>query len=131
MEVTDEYDERLAPAVDMVRRTGASSFEMRFSDDQVPIVWMAIAEYHWLDGLPVAKGTDGAEIRHETAAALNPLRAVFRLLEQLIDGGQCAHCGRPTAFAEDLTPTFGDDTICWTQYDPELKTFRRACEGES
>jgi hypothetical protein len=124
-------DERFVPAVDMVRRTGAAAFSMRYQDDEAPVVWMAIAEYHWLDNLPVTADTPGAEHRWEVAAALVPIEAVFRLLAQLIDGGTCAHCTKPTAFMEDLTPTFGDPVICWTQYDPELKTYRRACEGDA
>jgi hypothetical protein len=47
----------------------------------------------------------------------------------LVDGAMCAHCGKPTG----LEPTLLVDMpfpehICWYQYDPELKTFRRGCE---
>lgn len=103
--------------VDMVPRLGATSFELRYSEPEhagSPTVWIAIAEF--------------GRRRHEVAAALDPATAAFRLLEVLVDGGQCTHCKRPTGITEDFTPQLAERFVCWYQYDPELKRFRRGCE---
>jgi hypothetical protein len=92
-------------------------FQLRYSDDEEPVVWMAVAIYD--------------DERWECAAARHPLKALFRLCEQVILGGTCTHCHRPTGFEEepDGGPMPFDQSICWYRYDPELVTFRRACEG--
>jgi hypothetical protein len=108
-------DPRLVAAVQMIQRTGARSFQIRYSDDEQPVVWMAVAEYG-----------DGA---WDAAAAREPLRAVLRLCETLIDGGTCKHCGRPTGFTEEYAGDMPlDGVVCWYRYDPELAMFRRGCE---
>lgn len=105
--------------VDLVARTGAKTFALRWSDDEQPVVWMALAEFerdgrHW----------------HEVAAGLTPRTAVYRLCEALMDGAQCTHCHRPTGVADDFEGEMPVDShICWYRYDPELRTFRRGCEG--
>lgn len=110
-------DDRFLATIDMIKRTGASSFQIRYSDDEIPTVWFAVAGYeenHW-----------------ESAGAMDPLTAAFRLLETLVDGGCCSHCGQPTGVTEDWEgrmPMGG--LICWYRYDPELKKFRRSCEGD-
>lgn len=112
--MTDVADDpRLGPAVAMLGRTGAQEFQLRYSDDQQPVVWMALAQWHghW-----------------EAMAALDPLQAVFRLCERVIDGGRCTHCQRPSAFTADFEPVPLDQLFCWYQWDPELETFRRGCE---
>ena len=48
--------------IDMVRRTGAQTFELRFSDDQEPTVWMAIAAYH--------RGSTGCRSLMETSTPM-------------------------------------------------------------
>jgi hypothetical protein len=107
---------RLTAAITFVRRTGATSVQLRYSDDESPIVWIAVASY--------------PDDRHEAAAALEPTRAALRLCEQLADGGHCTHCGRPTGLEPDSLETMPlDELVCWYQYDPELETFRRGCEG--
>lgn len=111
-----EHDQaRLTAAVDMLGRTGAGEVQLRFADDDEPVVWIAAARWkdHW-----------------EAAAALNPLRALYRLCDQVIDGGECKRCGKPTGFSPDLDPLPLDDLVCWYQYDPELKTVRGGCEGD-
>jgi hypothetical protein len=111
-------DPRLIAAVDLIGRTGAKSFAIRYSDDEQPVVWSAVADYG-----------DG---RAEAAGALHPLVAVLRLAELLIDGGTCTHCGRPTGVHTDRVPESMplDQFVCWYQFDPELSTFRRGCEGD-
>lgn len=109
----------LTACVDLIGRTGAEGFWMRFQDDEEPVVWIAQARYQ----------RDGREV-YEIDAALDPTRAAFRLCERLVDGGQCQHCHRPTGITEDFGPVLAEEVFCWYQFDPELKTFRRACEGE-
>lgn len=110
-----EIDPRLTAAVDLIGRTGAQGFQFRYSDDEQPIVWFAVALY----------GDDRAEVD----AALDPLRAVLRLAERIVDGGKCTHCGRPAGLDPDSIDRMPlDNVICWYQFDPELATFRRACE---
>lgn len=125
-------DPRFTAALDLLRRTGAQSFQIRYQDDEQPVVWMAVVE-HLVgpDRRPVPASEGGAMV-WEVDAGHTPLEAVLRLCARLVDGGYCVHCHRGTAFAEthDET-TFADELICWTQYDPELKTFRRACEGDT
>lgn len=115
-------------AVDLLRRTGSSTFEIRYSDDNQPVVWLAISGYRTdKHGHPVATGTPNA---YEVAAALLPEDAIFRLCDQLIDGGWCKHCNRPAGFERGTEPMPLGDHICWYQYDPELATYRRSCEGD-
>lgn len=118
MTTTDpQLDPRFIAGVDLIGRTGAEQFQFRWHDDEAPTVWLAIAGY--------------SGERWETAAACDPVQAVLRLCAQLVDGGQCKHCGMPTAFdGDDLAPPISplDKMACWYQFDPELKTIRRGCE---
>jgi hypothetical protein len=69
--------------------------------------------------------------RHEAAAAIDPVTATLRLCAQVIDGGHCAHCHRLTIFIEDADdPGPLGRAGCVYQWDPELVTFRRSCEGD-
>jgi hypothetical protein len=116
-----EQKDKLQAALDFLRRTGARQIQVRYSDDEMPVVWFVVASY---DGANPT-GTKGVE----TDAALSPTAAVLRLCERLADGGQCTHCGRPTGFEPHLLLRMPyDQQICWYQYDPELKTYRRGCE---
>lgn len=63
---------------------------------------------------------------------MDPLRAVLRLLDRMIDGGECTHCHKPTAVSDNFAaPTPLAEHICWYVFDPELATFRRGCEGDT
>jgi hypothetical protein len=121
-------DPRLAAGADLVRRTGAKEFQIRYSDDQQPTVWIAVASFTERDGRPVSSGKINA---HKVGAALDPVSAILSLLDELIDGSQCTHCGRPAGVAHDLAAMPLGDHICWYQFDPELVTYRRACEGDT
>lgn len=115
-----EY-EKLMAGIHFIRRTGARQIQIRYSDDNEPVVWFIVAKY---DGGNPA-GIEG----FETDSALDPLRAVLRLCERLTDGGECWHCHRKTAFEPDSIGSMPfDQMICWYQYDPELKKYRRGCE---
>jgi len=110
-------DPRFQATLSLIGRTGADEFQIRYSDDDEPVVWMAVATYK-------EKGS-------EVAAGLNPLTAVLRLAETLVDGGTCTHCKRPSGLDPNSFEKMpADDIICWYQFDPELKTFRRGCEGD-
>jgi hypothetical protein len=111
-----QLEARMIAAVELIGRTGAGEFQLRYSDDEKPVVWMAVAKYG---------------DHYEAAASVDPMQAVFRLCETLVDGGTCAHCGRPTGIADSLGRMPLDELVCWYQYDPELETFRRGCEGET
>jgi hypothetical protein len=126
-------DPRFIPAVDMLRRIGADEFQIRYSDDTQPVVWVAAVRFS--PGKAAVNTDTGqmATLNHEyweCAAALSPLSAVFRLCDLLIDGGRCAHCHQRAGFdAEPGPPPLGGELICWYRFDPELETFRRSCEG--
>jgi len=128
MTAQDLEQRRLIAVVDLLRRVGSEAFELRYSEpehDGSPVVWIAIVTLH--DKHPL-----GADVPPQVAAALNPRHAAERLAEQLIDGGQCQHCGRPTVFHTD--PNAGPLPFldaCAYQYDPELNTYRRSCEGDA
>jgi hypothetical protein len=113
-ERSDFEDPRFIPAVDLLRRTGADGFQIRYCDEEEPVIWMAAAEWggHW-----------------EVAASMNPVEAVFRLCDKVIDGGTCIHCHRPAGFVPDFDPMPVEELVCWYQWDPENRTFRRGCEG--
>lgn len=119
MSVHGELDPRMTAGLDLLHRTGANSFQIRYSDDEEPTVWFVVAFYE----------RDGKTL-YETAAALRPEVAVFRLCAELIDGGVCTHCNRPSGFSEDPDALPVNEFVCWYQWDPELKKFRRGCEGD-
>jgi hypothetical protein len=108
-------DPRIMAAIDLVGRTGANEFQFRFADDERPTIWMAIGR--WDD-------------TYEVGASTSPDVAIFRLLDEIIDGGTCTHCNKPAGFEESINPMPLSDLVCWYQWDPELKVFRRGCGGD-
>lgn len=123
-----ELDPRFVAAVDMVRRTGSVQFQIRYQDDEEPTVWIATAQHRVdLQGRPIGN-TGVGRSAWTVEAGLTGLAAVLRLCERLIDGGQCAHCGKPSAFDDGHEGSFLEPVFCWTQWDPELETYRRGCE---
>ena len=130
MKGLDPADPRVAAAVDVIGRTGAKSFQLRYHDDEEPTVWIAVGTWRWgrrrsgIEG-PVATG---GEERSETAAALDPGRAVLRLLHRVINDGICTHCARRTAIGEDWQPHGVDPETCWYTYDEREQKFVRDCE---
>jgi hypothetical protein len=120
--MTDIDSPKMIAGVDLIRRTGAIDCRIGYSDpdDGLPVVWYACCTY--LNDIS------------EAAGALDPEKAVLRLCETLVDGGECAHCTRPSVFEENFEEVgFYDlvtpDTFCVYGWDPELNTFRRGCEG--
>lgn len=120
---TQEYENKLIAAIELIGHTGSKSVQMRYSDDEAPTVWMAIAEFDAPHPLFKLK-------TYVVTAHLDQLRSVLMLAEKLIDGGTCMHCEKPSGLEPDSLETMpAGQTICWWQYDPELKKFRRGCEG--
>jgi hypothetical protein len=121
-----ENSPQFIAAVHLLGRCGASSFRVGYSDpdDGDPTVWYAMVTFP-----PGAAGKAPAA----AGGGMDPLDAVFHLCEQLIDGGECSHCHRTTAFVADLSDTgiLQMAGCCLYQFDPELATFRRSCEGET
>lgn len=114
-----EIDPRFIAALDLVGRTGAKWTQIRYSDDEEPVVWFIVAGYE-KDG---RKG-------HQVGASFDPVTAALALLDQLIDGARCTHCNKPSGVVADPGDIPFGSVICWYQYDPELQTFRRGCEGD-
>lgn len=112
-------EQRLMAAVDMLRRCGAREVQVRFQDDEQPVVWNVVGRF--------VLTTQGAVEAWEVGAGFSPWGAAEALLERVIDGGRCVHCGKPAGF----TTEWGDqplaDAVCWTKWDPELATYRRSC----
>lgn len=110
-----------AAAVKQIAHTGAKSFQIRYCEEEVPIVWIAVAEYEL-----------GDQTAYKLGVALTPDQSILNLLDDVMDGGLCMHCHRPvgvdTEHSEEMPLS---DVICWYQYDPELKKFRRSCEGDT
>ena len=117
-------DGKFAAAVDMIGRTGANEFQIRFCEEEEPIVWIAAA--HW-------PSRNGIISEHwDAAAGMSPWLALLRLCEATVDGGTCIHCNKPTSIDDkpaDVALAATEAYICWYRYDPELNTFRRSCEG--
>lgn len=116
-----EDEKKLLAGVDMLGRTGIEAYSVRYQDDEPPTVWIAVAVY--------PQGT------WESASGHNPTEATLRLCERLVDGGECVHCRKLTAFDADhrVTPDLkaSEAFACWYRWDPELATFRRSCEGQT
>lgn len=108
----DPDDDRMTAAVDLIGRTGAAEFQIRYCEEEKPVIWMAAARW---------------DNRWEAAAAMNPLQAIFRLLDQVIDGGKCQHCGRPAGFEPSTDQMPMDHLVCWYQFDPGTRKFTKGC----
>lgn len=114
----NDVDPRLTAAVDLLHRAGATVFQIRYSDDEPPVVWIAVAG--WV-------GPDG--IVWQTGSSVDPVEAVMCLCETVVDGATCVHCGKTTSFIADYAADpLAPGLVCDIQYDPELRVFRRSCE---
>lgn len=121
-------------ALDLIRRTGAQSVAVRYSDDNEPVIWMVVAE-HFVDrrGLPTSgKSEPVKKVHHTVGAGLNVLRAAMVCAESMIDGGVCAHCAKPTAFDTDGDlPLNAIPWACVIRYDPFTDRFNNDCGGRA
>jgi hypothetical protein len=107
-------DPRFMAALDLLARTGMDEFQIRQSDEGSPTAWLAVGRWgkHW-----------------DSTGAMNPVLAVFRLCDEMIDGGICQHCGRPSGFEPSMDSMPLAEHVCWYQWDPSTRTFARGCTG--
>lgn len=115
-------DPRFIAGIELLKKGGAEEVQIRYSDDEKPVVWMCVVRMR--NGV------------HEAAGGMTPLVAMTRLCEETFDGGLCAHCGKPCGINPDWKDQekldrLVDDAVCWHTYDPETQKFRRGCEGET
>ena len=115
---------KLTACVELLRRTGTREVQIRYQDDEQPVVWMVVARWQTEKGRPVASG---GKPLWECAAAMSPIEAAFRLCEIALDGGQCQKCHRPTGVTLDDVLMPLDKVVCWWQYDAERGAFKRGC----
>lgn len=116
---------RALAAIEVIRRTGAESVQIRYSDDEQPVVWLCVVTWRVnREGLPTRHGAGRA---HEAAAALMPEDAIYRLAQRIVDGGTCAHCGKPAAFNADVADEPLSEVLCWWTWDPETDRYVQAC----
>lgn len=121
-----QLDPKFIGGVDLLKRAGVRTFRIGHTDEEedgAPVIWHVTAIY----------GTVGTEPLFQVAAGRDPVQAVMRLCEVVVDGAHCAHCGERSIFVHDdlafdeTIKSFGLDA-CVYAWDPELKTFRRGCE---
>lgn len=130
----DPDDEVLLTAsIDMVRRCGALSVQVRWSDDPPPTVWLCVVELKLnMQNRPVPRDQVGRKT-HVVEASLLPWEAAFKLAESLVDGGRCQHCGRPAGVLRPgsrVPPR--SRPICWYRMPQGGKEFVRDCtRGEN
>lgn len=124
-------DPRYVAAIKLIERQGAKEFQIRYDEEQDPIVWVATAGFAIHNG---KIGRSGKVNAHQCGAGLNPLTAIFSLCHNSLDRrGLCLHCHRNTMFDEnfEINPDTLTDAYCFYQWDPENSTFRRGCEGDT
>lgn len=107
--------ELINACTNLLGRTGCDEYATRVSKDEHPIVFIFMARWgdHW-----------------EAMAGTKLSQAVFRMAQHIVDGGLCVHCQKPTGVDRDFADELDTEHICWYQMDPELKRFRRSCEGD-
>ncbi len=127
-------DPRLVAAIDLLRRTGCVETQVRYDEEQEPIVWVVVSKWNrGPDGRPRAVAAADTTEAWEASGAMTPADAAIRLVELVVDGSICAHCGRPAGADTDWAFDWQrlGPGICWYLYDPEVQKFRRSCEGDT
>jgi hypothetical protein len=119
------------PALDLLKRTGVRQVQVRYSDDEDPVIWMVAAcWYADKHGMPVATKRESEGTMWKTAAGFAPSQALFSLLDALVgehSGGACTHCRRLTGFDPRLHPRAQlEDEKCWWTFNGE--EFVRGCK---
>ncbi len=129
-----EMEARYLALVKLIERTGAVTYRIEHTEPANGVVmWIAISEH----------GRPTSPLIASAGAGASPLSATYELVSKLVDAGTCAHCGRASAVESLDTPLdvtllgFTDHQsgtvvdLCWYRYDPELRTYRRSCEGDA
>lgn len=124
-----ELDPRFLAAMDLIRRTGATEVQIRYSDDEEPVVWFVVASFDD----PTALGQGKIPPRKKAlqiGAGIGPTSAALKCAEVLVTGAECTWCHRRSAMTTDfqLKPLPAD--ICWYVYDPDTALFKRGCEDD-
>lgn len=134
--LAQQTDPRFVAGYDLLRRCGAKSIRLSYTDPEEgdPTVWTIAASVtvpvRYMNGRRSA--TENRQ-GYVLGVGLVPLDAVLDACENAVDGGECAHCKRPTIFAASVADAldFENVDLCTYGWDPELSTFRRSCEGTS
>lgn len=113
--------DKIRAAISFIRSLGAKQVQLRYSDDEEPDIWIAVARFDKKNRIHADE--------LEVDASLTAIQAVIRLTERLMDGNSCRFCRKRMALeANTLAKMPFDQLICWYQWDPELKVIRRGCE---
>lgn len=101
-------------------RAGALTVQLRRSDVEPPDLWLAYCQRKLLPQAPATS---------EVAAGMSPEDAVYRLLERVLDGSTCQHCGRTIGVVEveDLPEDELITTLCWYSYRSSSKSIVAGC----
>jgi len=79
MNISGSDEDSLVAAADLIGRSGATSFQIGYLDDEPPHRWYAYAQYQ------------GARISAEEHRG--PVEAAEALARRLLEGGKCTNCG--------------------------------------
>lgn len=126
MKFSNRETQMIQATSELVGRTGATDMQLRYHDDVQPVIWIGVALYE--RGTHMVDGSITDRTAFQVAAGPSPVEALWQLVTVLVNGGECAHCGKVTAIERDFTAQHDDDR-CWYKFDPEVVTFRRSCEG--
>lgn len=116
----------------LLERSGMKEFQIRYDEEQKPVVWVAVALFKRPalrlpgKGLAEEKSNTGSQC----GCGFTPIGAVRDLAENAVTGGTCTHCGRmiEVNFGDD-EPAFPPTMVCYRKYDPEAKEFKRSCDS--
>lgn len=103
-------DPRFTATIDLIGRAGAVNVQIRFCEEEQPMVCMIVAEFR---------------AHHQTGIGLTPVEAVFDLAHKLVEGAVCVHCYRPARF--DPNGDMSTGVFCLYRWLPLYNGFRRGC----
>lgn len=106
-------DDLFNACIKLIGRTGAREFRIRYCGEAKPIVWLAIGQWSG---------------KWQATGGMNPVEAIMRLCEYVVDAGFCTHCHRPTGVTIEPDSMLLDKVVCWYQYDPSTRQFVRGCD---
>lgn len=123
-------DPRIPAAITLLGNTQARGVSIGYVDPEdepglEAIVWYAQASW------TTTRNGEAGRMYH-AGGGMTPWEALYGLLEKVMDGGTCAHCGKTAGVEEDFSALLPlPEHVCWWVFDPETKLFRRSCEGET
>jgi hypothetical protein len=115
MNITSDLDEdAFHAAADLVGRTGATSFQIGYLNDEPPHQWYAHAQYK------------GARITAENLAG--PVEAAETLARRILSGGKCMKCGGLIALSSAGAVAYDSATLTdGTDWTAEKATAAGVC----